>query len=204
MKTRKCCPVSPDTKLVRQAQGGDRKALGVLFERHRDLVFYTGLRITGNRADAEDVVQETFLSALRFIRAFRSGSKVSTWFYRIAINHSLMIIRRIEAASRRELFSLDEPAFNEEQDRRRSDLVPGGWQSPEEIAAAAETIRLIRREFAFMSPKLRRTFILHAVNNLSQGEVAAIENCPRGTVKARFWRAREELRAALPELAYRR
>jgi RNA polymerase sigma-70 factor (ECF subfamily) len=187
--------IPSDDELVARGQSGDHEAIGVLFTRHRHLVFAAGFRITKNVADAEDVVQETFLSTIRFIGAFDGRSNIKTWLYRIAVNRSLMIVRRIKAASRYEVFSADEPV--EEAGRRKIDFMCGDTrQSPERIAAAIETIEFIRSELVFMSPKIRTAFILHVMKDLDPTEVLELSHCTINAFKARLYRARHQLQFA--------
>ncbi len=195
--------IPKDRVLVLRAQAGDRMAFGMLYERHRRIVFTAGLRITKNEADAEDVVQETFVSALRFIGAFDHKSTIKTWLYRIAINHSLMILRRINSYARREAGSLDAPHPKPDSSTRLIDFIPGTWESPEKIVSVLETIDFVNRELRFMSAKLRRSFVLHAIRGLDQKEVAALNDCSVRAIKARLWRARQQLRIALHEREWR-
>jgi DNA-directed RNA polymerase specialized sigma24 family protein len=86
-----CDPVNPtDDELVASALAGRSTALADLVRRHAGKVFRVALRLTGNAADAEDVLQETFLQVHRRLETFRNEAKFSTWLYGIATNAALM------------------------------------------------------------------------------------------------------------------
>src|SRR5689334_19791331 len=82
-----------DERLARRAARGDRDAFDEIVRRHRDRVYAVGLRICGSDADAEDVLQETFLSAWRGLGGFGGRAQLSTWLYRIATNRALDLVR---------------------------------------------------------------------------------------------------------------
>src|SRR5580692_2986047 len=86
--------IGEEERLLAAARGGDRGAFGELIERSAPKVFHTTLRITGNREDAEDALQESFLSALLHLHDFDGRSRFSTWLTRIAINSALMKLRK--------------------------------------------------------------------------------------------------------------
>ena len=97
-----------DARLVRRAARGDAEAFGELVARHRDRVWAIALRMCRDPEDAEDVLQETFLSAWRSIGRFGGRSEVSTWLYRIAVNKSYdQIGKRRDTAP---IDDLNEPA----------------------------------------------------------------------------------------------
>src|ERR1700730_4999812 len=83
-----------DLALVAAAQDGNLQACEVLVERHGQKIFFVARRITGTRADAEDVVQQTFQKAFTYLCRFENRSSFSTWLTRIAINEALVILRR--------------------------------------------------------------------------------------------------------------
>src|SRR4051812_20288516 len=78
-----------DTRLVSLAQAGDREAFGQIVQKHSRSLFALAFRVSGNEADADEVVQETFLRAFRGLKNFESRSNLGTWLYRIAMNCAL-------------------------------------------------------------------------------------------------------------------
>src|SRR5271157_770125 len=83
-----------ETTLVNQAREGDTTAFGELVRRYEAKIFRLAQHITGNREDAEDVLQETFLKAYEHLEQFQGNSKFYTWIVRIAVNQALMKLRR--------------------------------------------------------------------------------------------------------------
>ncbi len=98
-----------DAAVVRQCQKGDVDAFEVLVERYQEKMFTTAYRMLGDYDDACEVVQETFLSAYRSIRDFRSESRFSTWLFSIVINQTRNRLKKRQARARREVLSLDDP-----------------------------------------------------------------------------------------------
>jgi len=99
-----------DEQLASAAKAGDPHAFEELVERHQERVYRLALRLTGSPADAEDVLQDTFLQVHRNLDGFRGDSKFTTWLYRVTTNAALMLLR---ARQRRRTDSLDDhlPAF---------------------------------------------------------------------------------------------
>jgi RNA polymerase sigma-70 factor (ECF subfamily) len=168
-----------DQKLAKQAAGGDRAAFDEIVTRHRDRVYTIALRICGNRDDAEDVLQETFISAYRALPRFRGGAQLSTWLYRIAVNKSYDLIgrRRPQTA----LEDVVEPAT-------RSDDYEASSQRAA-IAAALESL----------PPEFRAVAVLCDVLGLTPTEAAEVLEIPAGTVKSRSFRARAMLARTLAD-----
>jgi RNA polymerase sigma-70 factor (ECF subfamily) len=166
-----------DARLVRNAARGDREAFGELVARHRDRVWAIALRTCRDPADAEDVLQETFLAAWRAIGRFGGRSEFSTWLYRIAVNKSYDQI-----AKRRETAALDEtnePAATVdgiEQHGRRQAIEAA-------LASVGEEFRVVA--------------VLCDVLGLTPAEAAAILEIPEGTAKSRLFRARAGIARAL-------
>ncbi|HEY1480629.1 MAG TPA: RNA polymerase sigma factor [Gaiellales bacterium] len=166
-----------DARLAARAARGDREAFGTLVAGHRDRVWAIALRMCRDEADAEDVLQETFLAAWRAIGRFGGRSEVSTWLYRIAVNKSYDLI-----AKRRTTATLDE--LNE----------PAAAIDTGEQRARA---RAIEQALASIAPDFRAVAVLCDILGLTPGEAAAILEIPEGTAKSRLFRARGELARAL-------
>jgi RNA polymerase sigma-70 factor, ECF subfamily len=166
-----------DARLVKRASRGDRDAFGDLVARHRDRVWAIALRMCRDPEDAEDVLQETFLSAWRSIGRFGGRSEVSTWLYRIAVNKSYdQIGRRRESAT---LDEQNEPAAP----------IDAGEQRERRVA--------IERALQTLTPEFRAVAVLCDILGLTPAEAAEIVEIPEGTAKSRLFRARAELARAL-------
>ncbi|MBI4728238.1 MAG: sigma-70 family RNA polymerase sigma factor [Acidobacteria bacterium] len=172
-----------DAALVARHLAGDPHAFGEIVARYERQVWAVALRMCGEPEDARDVAQETFVSAMRGLRAFRADARLSTWLHRIAVNASLDLLRR---RGRRETRALDDVCD-------RPDPGPG----PEESAERAERAGAVRAALARLSPDHRATIVLHDLEQLGYSEIAGVLGIPLGTVKSRIHRARLELAGML-------
>jgi RNA polymerase sigma-70 factor (ECF subfamily) len=170
-----------DESLVRAAQRGDRDAFDELVRRHRDRVYAVALRLTRNPDDAEDALQETFISAYRGLGGFSSRARVSTWLYRIATNRALDVINRRKAST-----SLD------------------AEDSPQVVAIGddyeqAALRRALEQALARLPEEFRVAVVLSDVAGLTPTEAAEVLDVPVGTMKSRVFRARAQLATMLRE-----
>lgn len=166
-----------DARLVKRAARGDRDAFDDLVARHRDRVWAIALRMCRDRDDAEDVLQETFISAWRSLDGFGGRSEVTTWLYRIAVNKSHDVIARRRPTTA--LDELTEPA----------EPVDGGEQRARQQA--------IGRALQTLSPEFRAVAVLCDILGLTPAEAGNVLEIPDGTAKSRLFRARAELARAL-------
>ena len=182
-----------DAQLVSQAQKGDLAAFNLIVERYQAHVFNLSARILGNRTTAEDITQETFISAYRAIKKFRGGS-LRSWLLSIAANASRDFLR---SSSRRPEQSLDESLLNP------SFQVVSGDESPEQQALRGELGDEIQRAILTLPADQRTVLVLIDVQGLSYEEAADSTGASLGTVKSRLNRARGRVRDYLrnhPEL----
>ena len=146
-------------------------------------------RLLGNRADAEDAVQEALLAAYKHINQFRGRSQLSTWLTTIVRNCALMQLRK---RPRQIHFPLDE-LFGEEQPHSLWERLADERPSPEDECRNSELVARLRKCTALLSPTLRRTFQLRVIDGLSIFETGRILGLPHGTVKAQLARARAKI-----------
>src|ERR1700747_991004 len=146
----------------------------------------------GNAADAEDAVQDAFLSALTHVDQFKGRAKMSTWLTTIVINSARMKLRRRPSQLQ---ISLDETG--DEQNVSLADMVSDKRPGPEESYRKRQIAETLAYATSRLSPVLRRTFQLRAVDGLSIRETACLLGVPAGTVKARLARARTRLKKAI-------
>lgn len=181
-----------DADLVARLQAGDQSAYAQLVEEHAGKVYRLALRLMGNEADAEDVLQETFLSAFKSIDRFEARSSLSTWLYRIASNAALMRLRRKEP----EQVSVDEPV-----ERDDGELIPRQLFDfcclPEEDLLREEARAEMQKAVDELPPSLRSVFILRDIEGLSTEETAEALDLSISAVKSRLMRARLKLRERL-------
>lgn len=146
------------------------------------------LRNIGSPADAEDIAQQTFVEAYRAFATFRGASELSTWLYGIAMNLVRNYLNR--APHRVRKFEPDEVL----------DTLPANVDGPEALAERLEVMTRLYSEVASLSPDLRQTFLLVAIEGRSYEEAASMLDIPIGTVRSRLFRAREAIKARLPGL----
>jgi RNA polymerase sigma-70 factor (ECF subfamily) len=185
---------SDDAELVVRLQAGDQAAYAQLVELHASKIYRLALRMMGNEADAEDVLQETFLSAFKAIDRFEARSSLSTWLYRIASNAALMRLRRVEP----DQVSVDEPI-----ERDDGDMVPRQLFDfcclPEEVLLEDEARSEMERAVEELPPALRSVFVLRDIEGLSTEETANALDLSISAVKSRLMRARLKLRERLSQ-----
>lgn len=181
-----------DAAFVARLQAGDQAAYAQLVEQHAGKIYRLALRMMGNEADAEDVLQETFLSAFRSIDRFEERSSLSTWLYRIASNAALMRLRRKEPIQ----VSVEEPI-----ERDDGDMMPRQFFDfcclPEETLLREEAAEVMAEAMERLPHTLRSVFVLRDVEGLSTEETAQALNLSISAVKSRLMRARLKLREEL-------
>jgi RNA polymerase sigma-70 factor (ECF subfamily) len=181
-----------EEQLIERGLNGDARALDTLFARNNHMLYQTALRVLGNPEDAEEALQEGLLSAYRNLPRFERRSQFSTWLTRIVINAALMRRRSKRA---RPAISLDD-WISEGQvplAERFADESP----NPEQLYAGTELGERVSKKLAEISPLLRTAFWLREIEGLSAEEAAEVLGVSRNTLKARLWRARQELAARL-------
>ena len=176
-----------DEELVRRAQNGDPSAFDEIVERHKGAVFRAALAALRNREDAEDVTQETFITAYRKIDTFRGESQLRTWLSRIAWNRSMDHRRR---GRFRRFLHLDEPESVE---------LPSPEADPERATLASSAHARVRREIDLLPENLRDTLLLASAGDLDYASIAELLGVREGTIKSRVFEARAMLRATLQD-----
>ena len=175
-----------DNEAIVRCQGGDRDAFRHLVEQYKDVLFGTAVLMTGNRAVAEEQVQEALLSAWRGIRKFRLGSPVKPWLVRILVNAVLAHQRR------RAL-----PTVN--LDGSDPDEPAASRIDPASALDSLENWMELRRAIAGLSTDHRQVVALRYFADLTVPEVAKTLGVREGTVKSRLHRALAVLRQQLDE-----
>ena len=178
-----------DEELVRLARNGDPAAFDEIVERHKGAVFRAALSALRNREDAEDVTQETFITAYRKLDTFRGESQLRTWLSRIAWNRSMDHRRR---GRYRSFLRLDEPDAVE---------LPSLEADPERATLAASAHARVRQEIDRLPENLRDTLLLASAGDLDYASIADMLGVREGTVKSRVFEARAMVRLALQEAA---
>jgi RNA polymerase sigma-70 factor (ECF subfamily) len=192
-------PVSDESVLVDAARNGDVGAFEQLVRRYDRNVFRIAQRITQNREDAEDVVQDAFLKAFQNLGQFQGQSKFYTWLVRIAVNEALMRLRRRRPER---MVSLDEEIRTEEDSMPRE--VADWSPNPEQLYSQAELKDILSKTIQGLPPGFRTVFVLRDMEALSTEETAEALNLSIPAVKSRLLRARLQLRDRLNKFFKRR
>jgi len=176
---------APDEQLMRDARDGDLRGVGVLFERHHARLFNYYLRMTCDRASAEDLVQEVFFRVLRSRQTYKDGTPFLVWLYAIARNARIDQVRK----GRREV------ALENEETHRDS------RPCADEAVMAGEETELLKRAMAALPEDKRELLVLTRYENMKYEQIAKLLGCEVGTVKVRIHRAVRELREKYERLA---
>lgn len=180
-----------ESHLVGSAQRGETGAFEELVNRYERRIVRITRNITGNQEDAEDAMQETFLKAYAHLGEFQGGSRFYTWLVRIAVNESLMRVRR----RRPNHFSIDEP-LSSESDAKPLELED--WDlNPEQKYASAEMNDVLAGLIERMDISFRIVLVLRDIEELSAQETADALGLSVACVKTRLLRARLMLRGNL-------
>ena len=177
-----------DTVVETRAEVIGREALEEMFVASRPKFLATAHAILRNREDAEDAVQNAFLSAYLHLRSFEGRSALRTWFTRIVLNAALMIQRKRKPTT---IQPLPENSNSHEADWTEN--IPASEPDPEMVHAERETFEFINGILGKMNPVLREAFTMTYYSELSGKEACAVLGVSAGTFKARLFRARRQL-----------
>lgn len=170
----------------------DKQAFAELVDHNSTNIYRLGLKMTGNPQDAEDVLQETFIKAFNHIKNFEGRSKISTWLYRIAVNESLMLLRKRNDG----VTSIDQGIKTDEGENLPMQIVD--WCClPEKELVRDEVRNQIDDAAKNLSTVNRAAFLLRDVEGLSTRETAEVLDISESAVKVRLMRARMQLREEL-------
>ncbi|MSU91027.1 RNA polymerase sigma factor [Rhodobacteraceae bacterium 2CG4] len=181
-----------EADLVAAARRGDEAAIRELIRRLNPRLFRVARGIVASDAEAEEVVQDTYLAAFTRLDRFEGRARFSTWVTRIAINTARMHLRRARPAE-------DYDTVTEDRNRRIV-AFPGGPPETADCALGRAQVRaLLETAIAGLPPELRLPFLLHEVEGMKLREIARALSVNPVTLRTRMFRARRQLRAALAE-----
>ena len=181
--------------LVERLKSGDADAFDQFVTKFASDVFALAFRLTHDREDANDIVQETFLSAVNGIASFRGDAELKTWLFRITLNHARNRFRWWKRRRRDRTISLDD-AFGDGH-LTEFDRIPDEHRDPETEMLIRERQAAIFRELANLPHSFREAVILCDVEGFSYDEIAGMLDIGIGTVKSRIARGRGALRERL-------
>jgi RNA polymerase sigma-70 factor, ECF subfamily len=173
-----------DETLASAAAGGDRAAFATLLGRHYDRIFGLAFRLTGNRAEAEDLAQDICAALPAKLRGWRAEARFTTWLYRVVMNATHDLRRR-------------------QATRARASAGWGDWEiaRQDEIAVQAQALDWLTAAMARLSPELRDTVALVLGEEMTQGQAGEVLGVSEGTIAWRMSEVKKRLRAMAAEEA---
>ena len=180
-----------ERELVSRARTGDTAAFEQLMLDSQDRVYTLCLRMTGNREDALDLAQETFLNAWRGLSSFQGNSSFSTWVYRLASNACIDFLRKRKRRQQGE----SPHSLDDEEAPLPEPADPRG--SPEEELERRELRRAVERGLQALPDHHRQVLVMRELSGMSYQEIGAVLDLDLGTVKSRIARARLALKKFL-------
>lgn len=182
-----------DHSLIRAVLAGDKDGYGALVERHSLSVFRVAFRITENEADADEIVQETFLRGYRNLEGFNAQANFRTWIYRIAMNCALDVLNKRKK-------HLDLPVAEEYDGEQQTIQLTDGTAGPERLLLSQEIEA--RRQVAMekLTPTERLAFVLRHMEDRTTDEIATALGIAPNSAKQAVFRAVQKLRQSLTPL----
>jgi len=186
------CILHPgETELTCAAADGDAQAFRTLVDRHFGDLFRLALSLSGKRADAEDICQETLIGAYKGVAKFDGRSSFKTWMTRILLRQAA---KNWKKNRRRSAISIDAPAPRADQSGRAANAIE--VRAPRtNVDLSLDLVSVIGR----LNPDHRQVVVLREMQGMSYDEMAETLGIPTGTVESRLFRARAELRRMLKD-----
>ena len=178
-----------DELLMLRVQDGEVEKLGVLYERHRTMLFNFFVRLTGSSTVSEDLVHDVFLRMLKYRHTFEAGNRFTSWMYQVARNAHFDAWRK-----RQHEVSLEAGAID------AGEAVPSPEPAPDLMLRQSQETTLLQMALAGLPLESREVLVLSRFQNLKYEEIARILDCGVGAVKMRVHRALGELRERFSRL----
>ena len=173
--------------IIREVLDGDANAFEDIVREYERNVYNIALRMSGDREDALDISQESFLKAFHSLRSFRGDSKFSVWLYRIVSNTCLDFLRERKRRTEVPLVRGDDEGEAEQTE------IPDESLAPEALLERKLTREALRRGLESLPEDQRKILLLREIEGFSYEEIADILSLESGTVKSRIFRARKKL-----------
>jgi RNA polymerase sigma-70 factor (ECF subfamily) len=180
-----------DHQLIAECLAGNPAAFGTLVRRYQDRLYNTVYRLVDNADDAQDVVQEAFLSAYQSLASFHGDSAFFTWLYRIAVNTAISMKRKQRVMVRIDGAREGTPSIDP--------LDPSDLNRPGHALEQAEQEKRIQQALARLSPEHRAVLVMKDMEGQKYETMAEVLEVPIGTIRSRLHRARLELRELLEQ-----
>jgi len=177
----------PDAEVIERVLAGDTGLYELLMRRYNQRVYRAVKAVLRDEAEAEDVMQETYVRAFQYLRQFEQRASFSTWITRIAVNESIARLKR------KKRFTTDV----DEEGATVVDLLEATTMNPEESAASDETRRLLEKAILALPSRYRMVMMLRDIEGMNTTETAQALELSEDVVKVRLHRARAILRRDL-------
>ena len=181
-----------DDELITRTLAGDDDSFSLLVERHKDFVYTMTVRILKNEQLAEEVAQDSFLSAYRSLKRFRHKSKFSTWLYRICYNLSLNALAKENRS--RILFS-----DRDIEDVQSAQIISDETESPLRYADNRDLTNIVNECIDELPVKYGSILSMYHLSQLKYEEISIVTGLPIGTVKSHLYRARNLLKKMITD-----
>ena len=178
---------------IRAVLSGDTEAYRALVVRHSQALYRVAFRITGNEADAEDVVQEAFLRGYRKLEGFESRANFGTWIYRIAVHCALDRIRHRRGDEASRIADTNDPELDQLQ-------VADHAANPERLVLSGEISALQQAALSSLTATERTAFVLRHMEDCTTAEIGAALGIEPNAAKQAVFRAVQKLRRRLAPL----
>tara|TARA_B100001750_G_scaffold185175_1_gene154171 strand:+ start:5251 stop:5937 length:687 start_codon:yes stop_codon:yes gene_type:complete len=192
-------PEGHEEELVARLKRRDEAAFNELVELYQGRIYRLVFRMLGDRAEAEDLAQEVFVTVFKRIDGFRGDSKLSTWMYRVATNHCknrLKFLGRRGRGQKRELDEIADAHAIESATMSTSAQLP----RPDDVLLGRQVEGFIGQALRELNEEQRTLVVLRDIENLTYDEIQDVTGLPAGTVKSRLHRARLALAERVREL----
>lgn len=193
-------PEGYEQKLIERLKRRDEAAFNELIQLYQGRIYRLVFRMLGDRAEAEDLAQEVFITVFKSIDGFRGDSKLSTWLYRVATNHCKNRIKYLQRRARGKKKEFDEIA---EHDALESATMnpTSPIHRPDHLVEAYQKEQILKVAIAALEDDHRELIVLRDIEHMTYDQIQEITGLPQGTVKSRLHRARHALREKVKRLA---
>jgi RNA polymerase sigma-70 factor, ECF subfamily len=178
-------PAAVASDLIEQAKGGDHHAFRKIVEAHQGFAYAVAFRFVGNRNEAEDITQETFIKLWKNIEKYKPEVKLTTWLYKIIMNLCLDLLKSAQRKRQRKTEDVESNVFIVDQ------------ASQEQRSDNLEMLSVIVELAKKLAPKQQTVFVLRDLEGLSVEEVLEITRMDQGQIKSTLYYARLKIREGL-------
>ncbi|MFK7988279.1 MAG: sigma-70 family RNA polymerase sigma factor [Sandaracinaceae bacterium] len=186
-------PDGYEERLVERLKRRDEAAFNELINLYQGRIYRLVFRMLGDRAEAEDLAQEVFITVFKSIDGFRGDSKLSTWLYRVATNHCKNRIKYLQRRARGKKKEFDEIAEHDAIESATMNST-SSIARPDQVVEAYEKEQILKKAIASLDDDHRELVVLRDIEHMTYEQIQEITGLATGTVKSRLHRARHALR----------